>query len=248
MFPLYDDKNKKIIFWSYKSGCTFIRNIYYNHYLNLQYEKNYIKIITLFNRYKSIDKNKLLTYKKIYVCRNPYSRIVSCFIDKYINGYFTSWLKLNIKIINFLNYFQNKKYIKFSFTEFINLVYDKIVLSKFNLLELDHIAPQFSINNNNNFTFDKIYKLEYLNNSTFLQDEFNIKNDIINKSEHHNNCDKSDYNFENAFELNYEELLYLKKEKRIPNYKCFYNEEIKKKVEEIYKNDLDILIKYNIIY
>ena len=59
MFPLYDDNNKKIIFWSYKSGCTFIRDIFYNHYLNLQYHKNYIKIITLFKRFNSINKNKL---------------------------------------------------------------------------------------------------------------------------------------------------------------------------------------------
>jgi len=143
MFPLYDDK--KIIFWSYKSGCTFIRENYYNHYVQLNYTKNYIKILTLFNRFKKIDKNKLLTYKKIYICRNPYSRIVSCFIDKYIKGYFTSWLKLNIKIINFFNYFQNKNYIKFNFEEFINLVYDKIVLNKFNFVEFDHISPQFNI-------------------------------------------------------------------------------------------------------
>ena len=249
MFPLYDDKNKKIIFWSYKSGCTFIRNIFYNHYLNLKYQKNFIKIITLFNRYFTIiNKNKLLTYKKIYVCRNPYSRLVSCFIDKYINGYFTNWLKLNIKIINFFNYFQNINYVKFNFKDFVDLVYDKIVLSKFTLLELDHIAPQFSINYNNDFEFDKIYKLEELNESNFLQDEFNINKDIINKSEHHNNCDLSNYIIKNAFELNYDDLLYLKNNKKIPNYKCFYNENIKKKVEEIYKNDLTTLLNYNINY
>jgi len=43
-------------------------------------------------------------------------------------------------------------------------------------------------------------------------------------------------------------LLYLKEQKKIPNYKCFYNDEIKNKVKEIYKNDLDILLQFNINY
>jgi hypothetical protein len=100
----------------------------------------------------------------------------------------------------------------------------------------------------NDFVFDKIYKLEELNESNFLQDEFNINKDIINKSDHHNNCDRSNYIIKNAFELNYDDLLYLKNNKKIPNYKCFYNENIKKKVKEIYKNDLTILLNYNINY
>jgi hypothetical protein len=248
MFPLYDDKNKKIFFWSYKCGCTFVREIFYNYYLKLNYKKNYIQIISLLNRYNSIDNNKLLTYKKIYVCRNPYVRIVSCFIDKYINGHFTNWLSINIKIVNFINYFQHKKYINFTFKDFIDLVYDKIVLSKFNLLEYYHIAPQFSINYNNNFTFDKIYKLENLNDSSFLQDEFNITNPINNNSQHYSNCENTDYFVENAFELNYNELLYLKKQKKIPNYKCFFNEEIKEKVTKIYQHDISLLSKFNINY
>ena len=248
MFPLYDDKNKKIYFWSYKSGCTFIRQIFYNYYLKLNYKKSFIQIISLIKRYNSIDNNKLLTYKKIYVCRNPYSRIVSCFIDKYINGHFTNWFNINIKITNLINWFQNKKHIKYNFKDFIDLVYDKIVLSKFNLLEYYHIAPQFSVNYNNDFTFDKIYKLENLNESNFLEDEFGITNNIANNSEHYSNCNNTDYYIENAFELNYNELLYLKQQKKIPNYKCFYNEEIIKKVEKIYQNDINILLKFNINY
>ena len=115
-------------------------------------------------------------------------------------------------------------------------------------MEFDHIAPQFSINYNNDFEFDKIYKLEDLDQSKFVENEFNINNETINKSDHYNNCDNSQFNVENAFQINYEELLYLKKEKKIPNYKCFYNEEIKRKVEEIYKNDFNILLNYNIDY
>ena len=285
--------NKTIIFWSYKCGCTYIRDVYYNLYLNLNYKKNTIKIITLLNRYNSLDYIKLAHYRKVYICRDPYSRLVSCFIDKYINGHFSFYFKLNIKIKNIFNYFHNKSFIKNSFKEFVNLVYDKFILSKYTLLEFDHIAPQFSINYNRNIIFDRIYKLEDLDNSTFLKDEFNIikqskdefniikqskdefkqskdefkqskdefniikqskdefnsiKQSNPSKDSHNNNCSNSEYYIYNAYDLTYEELLKLKKNKMIPNYKCFYNEDIIYKIYEIYKNDFIIFSDYNINY
>ena len=258
MFPLYDDKNRKIIFWSFKCGCTFIRHIFYNLYLKLNYKKDWIKIITLLNRYNKTDKQKLLEYRKIYVCRNPYSRIVSCFIDKYINGHFSFYFNLNIKIKNIINYLLSDSYIKPTFKEFINLVYEKFVLSRYTLLEFDHLTPQFSINYTN-FKFDKIYKLEDLDNSKFLEDEFDIydKNqdkgqdksqDKSHKDNHNNNCSNSEYIINNAFDLDYKKLLELKKSKKIPNYTCFYNDDIKKKVYEIYKTDFINLLEYEIKY
>jgi hypothetical protein len=252
MFPLYDDKKKNIIFWSFKCGCTYIRNIYYNLYLKLNYKKNIIKIITLFNRFNKLDSNKLLEYRKIYICRNPYSRIVSCFIDKYIDNRFSKWFQLSICIKNFFRYFENKNYLRPTFKEFINLVYEKFVLKQYSLLEYDHLTPQFTINYNNNFKFDKIYKLEDLNSSTFLKDEFDIKENIENAEQktslHNNNCSNSEYCIENAFNLEYNELLELKKSKKIPNYKYFFNEELKYKVNEIYKTDFTNLLEYNINY
>lgn len=249
MFPLYDNKKKNIIFWSYKCGCTYIRDIYYNLYLKLNYKKNTIKIITLFNRFNKLDPIKLLNYRKIYICRNPYSRIVSCFIDKYIKSHFSQWFKLNIGIKNFFRFFENKNFVRLTFKEFINLVYEKFVLKKYSLLEFDHLTPQFSINYSN-FKFDKIYKLEDLNTSTFLQDEFDIDENYINEttSLHNNNCSNSEYYIENAFNLEYNELSELKKTKKIPNYKYFFDEDIKNKVYEIYKTDFINLLEYNVIY
>ena len=87
-----------------------------------------------------------------------------------------------------------------------------------------------------------------MNDSSFLEDEFNITNQINNNSEHYSNCENKNYFVENAFELNYNELLYLKKQKKIPNYKCFFNEEIEEKVKKINKNDINILSKFNINY
>jgi hypothetical protein len=247
MFPLYDDKNKKIIFWSYKSGCSFIRNIYYNYYLKKNYKQNFIKIITLFSRYNKLDNNKLLTYKKIYVSRNPYSRIISCFIDKYIEGHFTFYLKTNIYISNLFSFYSGERR-KFCFQDFVKYIYEKIVLNKFNLLEYDHIAPQFSINYNDDIIFDKIYKLEDLDQSSFLKDEFEIDDKVDTEFKHHSNGCQSKINIESAYLLGYDELLLLKKEKKIPNYNSFYNKEIKNMVYEIYKKDFIILNSNNINY
>lgn len=64
MFPLYDEQSKKIYFWSFKCRCTFIRDVFYNHHLKLNYDKNYIKRISFFNKYDSLDLQKYLNIKK----------------------------------------------------------------------------------------------------------------------------------------------------------------------------------------
>ena len=247
MFPLYDDKNKKIFFWSFKCCSTYIKNIYYNHYLNLNYKKNTIKIISLLNRYKTIDEKKLSEYEKIFICRNPYSRIVSCFIDKYIDGRFSYIFKLNIYIRNFFNYLFGREYIGLTFEEFVNLVYEQFVLSKYNFLEFDHLTPQFSVNFYNNFKFDKIYKLEDLNDSLFLKNEFNLDINNVNLFSNYN-CSISYYFIKNAYKLDYDQLSILKKNKKIPRYYCFYNNDIKAKINILYRSDFINLSNHNIFY
>ena len=59
MFPLYDDKNKKIFFWSYKCGCTFVREIFYNYYLKLNCI-NFDRINKIFNCFYKINLLKII--------------------------------------------------------------------------------------------------------------------------------------------------------------------------------------------
>jgi hypothetical protein len=59
---------------------------------------------------------------------------------------------------------------------------------------------------------------------------------------HNNNCSTSKYIIDDAFNLDYDVLV---KIKEIPNYKCFINENIQKK---IYQKDFEILRTKNIIY
>jgi len=248
MFPLYLNKNKIIIFWSYKCGCTFIKTLFYNTILNKKYSINYIKLISFMSTFYFLNLNKIQMYKKILICRNPYSRIVSCFIDKYINGRFTKYMNYNI-FLNKINniFFRNKKNINFTFENFINILYE-ITQHNFSyyILEKKHIMLQFD----KNIKIDKIYKLENFDEKKFLNNEFNIKiyNKINNDFGNNTNCSICKNTINNVYEMNYEQLLKLKNDNKIPNFRCFYNNEIKIKIDIIYKNDLIFLKKYGIDY
>lgn len=89
-FIIIDDK-KLIIFWSPKCGCSTLKTI-----LAIYYD------IDNKNKYKSIhknkelsakinkkDKNKIDIYKNydiVMLIRNPYERLISGFLNKYVNG------------------------------------------------------------------------------------------------------------------------------------------------------------------
>jgi len=155
MFPIYDDENKIAIWWSAKCGCSTIKNIYYNIIKN----KN---ISHVHFEYQCFDSNKL-DYENILIIRDPYDRAVSVFMDKYINGDCT-YLIENIDDLTFEKFvlLLEKKYI----------IYNENSTNIF--LDSHHITPQFSeqynnlskycIENNIDFKFDKIYKLEEFNN------------------------------------------------------------------------------------
>ena len=77
MFFLVDDTNKILFGWSAKCGCTHIKHIYW----------------FLQNVHKSLEKPHYGTYNKlpentedytiIIICRSPYKRLVSGFLEKY---------------------------------------------------------------------------------------------------------------------------------------------------------------------
>lgn len=248
MFPLYADKYKFILFWSYKCGCTFIKHLFYNKIMKYNYSTSYIKLLTALQTFFKPNNQKLIIYKKIYVCRNPYARIVSCFIDKYIHGYFTFYMKSNLYIQSFFG----NKIKKFTFKNFIDLVYAKMILKKNNLLEYNHLECQF----NKSYMMDKIFKLEDLSKNDCFYDYLNeIDPNIMLETntkamvfDNYSNCQKSEFFVENAYDLEYDVLLELKKKKEMPNYKYFYNQEILQKVKRIYRDDFEILAAHGIHY
>lgn len=220
MFPIYLHEYKITIWWSAKCGCTTIKHIIYNIILKLDIKDIHFEYITF--------KPEYLNYKNILIVRHPIDRIISCFINRYE---------------------VHKEYFKepHNFKEFIDVLSDK------NLVFPDghHTCPQFSEEFDNlkkycdvndiNFKFDNVIKLEELNFNNFLNDYFNL-NIEENLNINFNKTNKTENYIEKSF------LIPKLKFDSIPSYKSFLNEEIIKKIKEIYKIDYENFESYKIIY
>ena len=217
---IYSKKYNYTITWCPKSGCSLIRNLF------LQLHKNECKK-ELTNSYHSIHKDfpyngENIKHRMILV-RNPYKRVVSMFTNKYMGLQNKLYDKINLK--------------KDSFYEFVLFLYN----NKENLVKVKdgHILKQ-SIQDKKDC---KIIKLENLNeellnfykkidNNLYLKVKKFLNNSqtihLRNKTRRDNT---TEYIYNKEFETN--KLL------SWPDYKYFYNDEIKEMVYEIYKDDFE---------
>ena len=228
MYVLVSDLHKVNLWWSAKCGCTYTKYLFYNKILNKNIEY-------MHNEYPISIYNK--NYDNFYICRDPYARILSCFIDKYINGFLTHLYK------------------PISFKQFVDDLYNFYINgNKSYTFDIHHTTPQFSEAypiNDTEFKFKKILKLEEVNDKIILKEIYNMdddKKEIYNFSVHYVNIQKNKNIHKNVYNIDYDMLTILKNNNLVPNFISFYNEDIKKKIEEIYKIDFEILAKYNIKY
>lgn len=107
------DYEKKVIFgWSAKCGCSGIRNM--SHYLS----GKIIEPCYSSNDFCELPKN-MEEYKIIIIIRNPYERIISGFIDKYVRGkeFIGMWdNEIPLTFTNFVGQLMEKTGICFKFT------------------------------------------------------------------------------------------------------------------------------------
>ena len=214
MYPIYIHEYKIAIWWSAKCGFSTIKTLIFNNI----YNKNELHE----NSYVNFDP-KYLNYKNILIVRNPINRFISCY-----NHWFPT----------FCNMYKLDK--NLSFKEFLEIT----LKSRNNNLKKEenvslnhHLTDQFSEkfydldnyckNNNINFKFDKIIKLEEFNSIEFMKNNFNY--DL--KSNVHYNKKNINMNNNNSFigNLKYNEIqsispeykYYLNaKNKNISNYCC----------------------------
>jgi hypothetical protein len=231
----YSKKYNYIIGWNAKSGCTLFRNIF------LELHKDEVKHIS--NKHHEIDKdfplpNNLENIPVFILVRNPYSRIVSMFTNKYCGGKGNNWLydRINLKEDNFLN-----------FVKFIDNLKKNNNLNNFDC----HISEQSNnlIKNGNNCT---ILKLETFNKDIikmYSSDKLKIllpkvtqllikfSNDSIktNSTKINNNTDNT---------IDYKLHVYNKNSTIFPNYKKFYGKIIQNIIYNIYIKDF-IIFKYD---
>lgn len=203
---------KKIIFgWSAKCACSFIKRYFYQ--LNDINDEELVDIHYGSHGILNFDHSN---YKIIIFIRNPYKRLVSAFIDKYAKKKYT----INIKNL--------------TFEKFINEM-DKNGLK---YIEKHHFPPQFSEAFRGNINLHRIYDINNIDYN-YINSLFNKDLDVSKISRADNNDNhRTKYNYKDnikAYNITIDEL---NKMEEKPHYKCFYNKDIKSKVDKFYNIDL----------
>jgi hypothetical protein len=226
---------KNILFgFTPKAGCTGISKLFFNHIgeiekamsfgaLTHQYRKIYSQTNPV--KFEHFNSKKIVKLKFV---RNPYTRAVSSYFHLIKNRVYAE------EIINFIGV---KSIDEISFNMFLSF------LATQNLKRCDpHIGMQFLPGENQLFFFDEIIKIEELEERL---DSINKKYKIkiafplnLKKSNHHLKKIQTTELFVGDFPSTY----FINGDTQklaIPNYKFFYNDEIKNKVENLYKLDFD---------
>lgn len=208
---LVDENLKIVIGWSAKSGCSHIKKIFW--YLKTNNE-NY-KIHT--QKEDNGLPDDIENYIVILIIRNPYERIVSGFLDKY--GPKGTFRRL----------WTNKE---ISFTNFI----DELVKNNWSVIDNHHFTPQTTEKFNNNIILKskelKIFDIKNIDYS-YIENLYNkkITDNLLNFRGGHERktiipLEKNVYDLDMKTYHGYN-----------VNIKYFYNEDIKNKIYDFYKND-----------
>jgi hypothetical protein len=223
MRPFHLHKYKITIWWSAKSGCSTIKHIL--HRFILQDDHPIHK--------DTWDLNKdCLHYKNIAIVRDPKTRLVASYLDKYKWWKEQMFDQADYCFLDFVN--------KISTTSCFEHHFARQFEEAFLGVELDYMH-RF----HRRFRFDAVYKLEELNWSAFLKQHFNY--DLIDSVPIlHTTTKNKDYTVANASTIPKPYLFNEKQE--LPNYNCFFTTDITTKIEMLYKKDYDYLQIYGIIY
>jgi len=222
-------EKKLIIFWSPKCGCTTLKtiiSIYLNIYDSNKYEKIHKnKELREFINVKKFESEIYKDYDIVMLVRNPYTRLVSGFINKYID----------------FEKYKNPDNCD-SFLDFCN------ILSKYpNEIDKHHFEKQ-TTNKGWEFYLELGKpKIKYVLDTSQVNDLKKILNLKINDIKL-NKTDKIEkYDNKNLWSKSYDSL------KKIKNYNYFnfYNDDLKKLVYNIYEDDFiffkdSLKIDYNI--
>jgi hypothetical protein len=218
------DSNLKIIFgWSAKCGCSHIKKIFWylstgdiNHKIHIKTEYNELPI-------------DIENYTTIIICRNPYNRIISGFLDKYkTNGEFREMWKNNT----------------IKFRDFVS----EIVKENWSKIQRHHFIPQTS----EKFNEDKIMKSKIIKFYDITKIDYNYIENLYNKKIPDEVIYHKQGHERGIKEFDYNDYVYDLDMSTYYDYnvdiKYFYDDELKEKVHEFYKNDFIFFAKNGIKY
>ena len=209
MFFLIDVNLKIIIGWSPKSGCSHIKKIIrFLQTNNFDHETHIPDDI-------GILPNDIENYVTILIIRNPYERLISGFLDKYRKSG---------------EFIQRWKHPTITFSKFI----DELIKGDWNMIQEFHFKPQMQ-------DFDeKILKSKELKIYDIKNIDYNLIETLYNKKIPEKILNFK-FNHERKSGTILEKYVHDLDMQIYYNYsvptKYFYNEDLKHKVHEFYKND-----------
>ena len=225
MLFLVDEKKKVIFGWNAKCGCSHLKNLF--HFLTddkFSENNNDMKMVHRDSDYR-IPKllDTLDKYTIIMVIRNPYERLISGFLDKFREKgeAYTHLGAIAIpRFSNLITYFEDNRYINCIW--FTHHFYPQTYIRNKNKLHTD------ILNHKDLIVYD-LANIDYNFIETLYKKEIpvNLKNFIgSHQTSKLKPLDK------NVFDLLLSEYNGYR-----PYTKCFYNEDIKARVDMIFKDD-----------
>jgi len=222
MFFLVDTARKILFGWSAKCGCSHIKRIFY--FLKNNKENGVIHGRKDYNKLPSdIEK-----YTTIIISRSPYERIVSGFLDKYKSGgsFRHLW-----------------KHETITFAKFV----EETVKGDWKMIEKHHFTPQTTEEFNENVMLSKCIKCYDIKaiDYRYIEELYNVKipKTILTKREGHERKNYSESINRCVCDLEMTEYYNFN-----VNSKYFYNEELKNKVYNFYKNDFIFFSELGVEY
>ena len=218
------DNNLKVIFgWSAKAGCSHVVKIYW--YLQNNIENNLIHTVNDAHMLP----NDIENYIVILFIRNPYDRLVSGFIDKYNeHGQYRKLWKSNT----------------ITFSAFV----DELIKENWNVIDKHHFTPQTTEHFNSNILNKSkkiiIYDINNIDYS-YIEKIYNktIPENLIKFRGGHERKKQLETIEYNIFDLDIQSYVNF----NVSN-EYFYNDRIKNKIYNYYKNDFIFFSKNGFNY
>ena len=247
MYFLIDKPNKILWGWSAKAACNHIK-IIWNYFHNIDKLTSGLKTDQSVhdNSYNDFPMNLTSTIEEFrhqwtvnLFIRNPYSRLVSGYIEKYC------W-KLRATREGHHNYVVRYG-VKNTFRNFV----DEIERNGFKNLNKHHFVPQLAEGWNDVCVPSKVYDIGKINYK-HLENRFGkeLPKEILESGRTHSikYTDSEEYVYDVDFP-NYIIGDYKNQHlNNVPRYQYFYDNEIKEKVTKIFKKDLDFFKEYGFDY
>lgn len=240
MPQIYCPNRTDVVFWfSYKAGSKWVERMFYD-YTDIANHGHKVEICK--GHWSSLNNPRHILFM-----RNPYKRVVSGFIFIYALSNFH-------RRVNYQDLWEIPEHKDaLTFEMFVDILYNskdwEDAVSKG--VNDEHFCPQWL--NANTYgksildlnIFDKVYDIENIDYN-YIDSLFTNSINIDQLRNSRNNSNYGNYNGSKpAYKLNLLELFLMKNK---PNWKLFFNSDIRFKFEQVYSNDFKLAAFHGLHY